>query len=132
ELGSMSDPWHHPRAAVNAAMGALRRRVGRLTGRGAFTGASLARDVLGWFDGHSLALASGPPADRVRGVLALLEAGIIELIGPEMVVEADESTGRFRAASPPAGRVATAAVLLETRRSKGRGPATGDPQQRGR
>ncbi|ASK64695.1 hypothetical protein CFK39_01270 [Brachybacterium avium] len=127
ELGSLSDPWRHPRAAVNGAMGALRRRVGRLTGRGAFTGASLARDVLGWFDGDSLALASGPPADRVRLVLALIEAGIIELIGPEMVIEADESAGAFRAASPLTGRVVTSAVLLETRMSKGKIPRTGDP-----
>lgn len=127
ELGSLSDPWHHPRAAVNGAMGVLRRRVGRLTGRGAFTGKSLARDVLGWFDGDSLALASGPPADRVRLVLALIEAGIIELIGPEMVVEADEHAGLFRAASPLTGRVVTSAVLLETRMSKGKIPRTSDP-----
>ena len=127
ELGSMSDPWHHPRAAVNGAMGALRRHVGRLTGAGAFAGDSLVRDVLGWFDGHSLALASGPPADRVRLVLALLEAGVIELIGPEMVVEADETAGLFRAASPLTGRVATSSVLLETRMSKGKIPQTSDP-----
>ncbi|HEX7351909.1 FAD/NAD(P)-binding protein [Brachybacterium sp.] len=127
ELGSLADPWRHPRAAVNGAMGALRRPVGRLTGLGAFTGESLARDVLGWFDGDSLALASGPPADRVRLVLALIEAGIIELIGPEMVVEADPSSGLFRAASPVTGRVVTAAVLLETRMSKGKIPQTSDP-----
>lgn len=127
ELGSMSDPWHHPRAAVNGAMGALRRHVGRLTGGGAFTGESLARDVLGWFDGNSLALASGPPAERVRFVLALIEAGIVELIGPEMLVEADETAGLFRAASPITGRVVTSSVLLETRMSKGKIPQTSDP-----
>src|SRR5699024_12740616 len=99
-LRSLSDTWHPPRAAVNGAMAALRRRVGRLTGMGAFTGPSLARDVLGWFDGDSLALASGPPAERVRLVLALLEAGVISLLGPEMVIETEESAGRFRAASP--------------------------------
>ena len=127
ELGSLSDPWHHPRAAVNGAMGALRRRVGRLTGLGVFTGRSLARDVLGWFDGDSLALASGPPADRVRLFLALLEAGVVSLLGPEMVIEADASAGRFRAASPITGGVVTASVLLETRMSKGRIPQTDDP-----
>ncbi|GAA4526626.1 FAD/NAD(P)-binding protein [Brachybacterium paraconglomeratum] len=127
ELGSMSDPWRHPRAAVNGAMGALRRRIGRLTRLGAFTGESLARDVLGWFDGDSLALASGPPAERVRLVLALIEAGVVELIGPEMVVEADETSGLFRAASPVTGRVVTSAVLLETRMSKGKIPQTSDP-----
>jgi hypothetical protein len=127
ELGSMSDPWHHPRAAVNGAMGALRRRVGRLTARGAFTGESLARDVLGWFDGHSLALASGPPADRVRLVLALLEAGVITLLGPGTAVEADERAGLFRASSPISGAVVTSRVLLETRMSKGKVPDTDDP-----
>lgn len=127
ELGSLSDPWHHPRAAVNGAMAALRRHVGRLTGQGAFHGASLARDVLGWFDGDSLALASGPPAQRVRIVLALIEAGIIELIGPQMSIERDEEEGLFRAVSSLTGRVATSRVLLETRMSKGRIPQTSDP-----
>ena len=127
ELGSMSDPWRHPRAAVNGAMGALRRSIGRLTRHGVFTGESLARDVLGWFDGDSLALASGPPAERVRLVLALIEAGVVELIGPELVTEADETAGLFRAASPITGRVVTSSVLLETRMSKGRIPQTSDP-----
>lgn len=127
ELGSMSDPARHPRAAVNGAMGALRRQIGRLTRKGAFSGVSLARDVLGWFDGDSLALASGPPADRVRLVLSLIEAGVIELLGPGMVLEADEHEGRFRAASPLTGKVATARVLLETRMSKGKIPDTDDP-----
>ncbi|MGP9536773.1 FAD/NAD(P)-binding protein [Brachybacterium sp. AOP43-C2-M15] len=127
ELGSMSDPRHHPRAAVNGAMGALRRHVGRLAGDGAFTGRSLVRDVLGWFDGDSLALASGPPADRVRLVLALIEAGVVSLIGPEMVVEADGAIAGFRAASPITGAVETSGVLLETRMSKGRIPRTSDP-----
>ena len=83
--------------------------------------------MLGWFDGDSLALAYGPPADRVRLLLALMEAGVVELIGPEMVVEVDETAGRFRAASPVTGRVVTSAVLLETRMSKGKIPRTSDP-----
>lgn len=127
ELGSMSDPWNHPRAAVNGAMGALRREVGRLTARGAFTGVSLARDVLGWFDGDSLALASGPPAERVRLVLALLEAGVVELLGPGTAVEADEDAGLFRASSAVTGREVSSEVLLETRMSKGKVPDTDDP-----
>ncbi|MGO1200229.1 MAG: FAD/NAD(P)-binding protein [Dermabacteraceae bacterium] len=127
ELGSLSDPAHHPRAAVNGAMGALRRHVGRLTGLGAFHGESLARDVLGWFDGDSLALASGPPADRVRLVLALIEAGVIELLGPELSIGVDETRGRFFGRSAITGRSASSRVLLETRMSKGRIPQTDDP-----
>ncbi|WP_114855391.1 FAD/NAD(P)-binding domain-containing protein [Brachybacterium sp. YJGR34] len=127
ELGSLSDPWRHPRAAVNGAMGALRRRVGKLSGGGAFHGASLAEDVLGWFDGDSLALASGPPAERTRLVLALVEAGVIELLGPETRIEADAAAGEFRASSAITGRTASSRVLLETRMSKGRIPETSDP-----
>ena len=44
-----------------------------------------------------------------------------------MVIEADESAGLFRAASPLTGRVVTSAVLLETRMSKGKVPRTSDP-----
>ena len=108
-------------------MGALRRQVGLLTARGAFTGVSLARDVLGWFDGDSLALASGPPAERVRLVLALLEAGVVELLGPGTAVEADEDAGLFRASSAVTGREVSSEVLLETRMSKGKVPDTDDP-----
>src|SRR5699024_22767 len=39
----------------------------------------------------------------------------------------EESAGRFRAASPITGSVATASVLLETRLSKGKIPQTSDP-----
>src|SRR5699024_1468595 len=48
--------------------------------------------------------------------------GVISLLGPEMVIETEESAGRFRAASPITGSVATASVLLETRMSKGKIP----------
>lgn len=127
ELGSLAEPGTHPRAAVNGAMAALRRDVGRLTALGAFRGDSLARDVLGWFDGDSLALASGPPADRVRLVLALVEAGIVMLLGPDTRIEVDEDAGLFRAASALTGRTASSRVLLETRMSKGKVPETSDP-----
>lgn len=127
ELGSMSNPGHHPRAAVNSAMGALRKKVAALTRSGALSGQSLARDVLGWFDGDALALASGPPAGRVREVLALIEAGIIDLLGPGLVIEADEKSGEFLASSPITGRIERSRVLLETRMSKGKIPETDDP-----
>ena len=127
ELGSLAEPQRHPRAAVNTAMGVLRRHVGRLTAAGAFHGRSLADDVFGWFDADSLALASGPPADRTRLVLALMEAGVIELIGPEAQFLAVEEAGLFRATSRITGRTATSTVLLETRMSKGKVPHTNDP-----
>ena len=127
ELGSMSEPASHPRAAVNAAMGALRGRVGKAGVAGAFTGASLVRDVHGWFDGDGLFLASGPPSHRVRQVLALVEAGVVDLLGPGFTVSLDTERKVFRAHSPVTGRTVSSRVLLETRMSKGKVPDTDDP-----
>ncbi len=127
ELGSMSEPATHPRAAVNATMGALRGRVNAAGVAGAFTGASLVRDVHGWFDGDGLFLASGPPAHRVREVLALVEAGVVDLLGPQTSVVLDDDLRLFRATSAVTGRTVTSRVLLETRMSKGKVPDTDDP-----
>lgn len=121
ELGSMSEPATHPRAAVNGAMGALRGRVNRAGVAGVFTEDSLVRDVHGWFDGDGLFLASGPPSHRVREVLALVEAGVVDLLGPDLTVTVDPEAGAFRAWSPVTGRSAGSRVLLETRMSKGQG-----------
>lgn len=127
ELGSMTEPAAHPRAAVNGAMGALRGRVGKAGASGAFSGASLVRDVYGWFDGDGLFLASGPPSHRVREVLALVEAGVVDLLGPGFTVAVDPDARAFRAWSPVTGRSAQGRVLLETRMSKGKVPDTDDP-----
>ena len=69
----------------------------------------------------------GPPADRALLVLALLEAGVIRLLGPGMTITADEDRGLLRASSPLTGEVVDARVLLETRMSKGRVTDTDDP-----
>ena len=60
-------------------------------------------------------------------MLALLEAGVVELLGPGTAVEADEDAGLFRASSAVTGREVSSEVLLETRMSKGKVPDTDDP-----
>ncbi|WP_332839757.1 FAD/NAD(P)-binding protein [Brevibacterium yomogidense] len=127
ELASMSEPARHPRAAVNRAMSLLRGSAQRLGAVGAVSGESLVRDLQGWFDADGLFLASGPPAVRVRKVLALIDAGIIDLLGPESVVRTDPDAGRFRAQSLITQRSVEASALVETRMSKGRVPHTDNP-----
>lgn len=127
ELGSMTHPSRHPRAAVNRAMGMLRGRVARLGVVGALSGDSAVHDLHGWFDGDALFMASGPPSSRTREVLALIEAGVIELIGPEATVGFDERERLFRLSSPISGRSALSPILVETRMSKGKVPNTSDP-----
>jgi hypothetical protein len=108
-------------------MSVLRGSAHRLGAVGAVSGESLVRDLQGWFDADGLFLASGPPAVRVRRVLALIDAGVIDLLGPETVVDTDPQAGAFRAQSLVTGRSVEAAVLVETRMSKGKVPSTDDP-----
>ncbi len=104
ELDSIADPCASPRQAVNLAMAALRGPAARLAAAGVVEGGSRVRDVQGWFDADGLFLASGPPATRTRQVLALVEAGVVRLIGPETAVEVDEVAGEFVARSPITGQ----------------------------
>lgn len=127
ELDSIADPCASPRQAVNLAMAALRGPAARLAAAGVVEGGSRVRDVQGWFDADGLFLASGPPATRTRQVLALVEAGVVRLIGPETAVEVDEIAGEFVARSTITGQVVRARALAETRMSKGSVPDTSDP-----
>ncbi|MFE6997584.1 FAD/NAD(P)-binding protein [Microbacterium sp. NPDC057659] len=127
ELDSLADPAGSPRQAVNLAMGALRGRASRLAVQGVLTARSQVRDIQGWFNADGLFLASGPPASRVREVLALIEAGIVRLVGPETWISVDEESGAFRARSAITGRDVSARSLIETRMSKGKVPNTSDP-----
>lgn len=127
ELGSMSEAATHPRAAVNRVMSVLRNAAQDLGAIGAVAGESLVRDLHGWFDADGLFLASGPPSERVRRVLALIESGVVDLLGPETIIELDDDKACFRATSAITGRVAESRVLLETRMSKGKVTATDDP-----
>lgn len=45
-------------------------------------------------------LSAGPPALRVRQTIALLEAGVLEIVGPDCEFACDEAAGRFRLTSP--------------------------------
>ncbi|MEV5599004.1 FAD/NAD(P)-binding protein [Streptomyces sp. NPDC052496] len=48
-------------------------------------------------------LSAGPPAVRLQQVLALMEAGVLELVGPDARFTGDEETGRFSVRSPRVG-----------------------------
>ncbi|MCK6209229.1 FAD/NAD(P)-binding protein [Georgenia sp. EYE_87] len=125
ELDSITRPLLSPRAAVNRAFAALRVQVGRLVSAGAIDAGSVATDIQGWFDALGLALASGPPPERTAQLLALVEAGVVELVGEQMTVTVED--GAFVARSAVRGRVHRARAFAETRMSKGHVDITGDP-----
>lgn len=127
ELDSLTNPVTSPKQRVNLAMGALRGRVSRLALTGVITAESVVRDVHGWFNADGLFLASGPPASRVREVLALIESGVVTLLGPETRVTIDDTDRVFRAESAVTDRRIDAHAFVETRMSKGKVPVTNDP-----
>jgi hypothetical protein len=72
-----------------------RIQVNRLVDLGAYTTESLSRDIDGHLRNAFASWASGPPAVRVRQLLALEEAGLVRFVGPGMRIGTDEQAGRF-------------------------------------
>ncbi|MDT0320415.1 FAD/NAD(P)-binding protein [Streptomyces millisiae] len=126
ELDAMHAPLTSPRNAVNRAMAALRGPVRRLVTRGALDGGSVARDVDGWFTPLGLALASGPPPHRTAQVLALIDAGVLELLGEDASVSHEDGAFVGRSAVRRDAPV-RARAFVETRMSKGIVTDTDDP-----
>jgi hypothetical protein len=65
-----------------------------------FNPVSHRRDFVGWYAARCAFLAAGPPADRLYQVLALMESGVLRIIGPSTVFAPDPESGRFRLTSP--------------------------------
>ncbi|MFE7506495.1 FAD/NAD(P)-binding protein [Promicromonospora sp. NPDC057488] len=124
EQESVSSPLTSPRARVNQAMETLRGEVARLTRAGVVDGASLEAFGEGVLIPLGLALASGPPPRRTAQLLALVRAGVVELLGEGTTVEVVD--GAFVARSRVHDAVRTRA-LIETRMSRGAVSPTDDP-----
>jgi hypothetical protein len=71
--------------------------------------------VHGWWHGFFSFVDSGPPPRRLREMLALHRAGLLNFLGPGLQITADESTGEFVAGSAQAGFSVRAGALIEAR-----------------
>src|SRR5690606_28198737 len=116
EHESITRPFASPRSQVNRAMAVLRGQVAGLVRAGAVHPASVTRDVRGWFDALGLALASGPPPERTAQLLALVRAGVVELLGEGLTVTVEG--GVFVARTQVVGREHRVRAFVETRMSK--------------
>jgi methylaspartate mutase epsilon subunit len=108
--------YHGP---LKAALDVLRdvRGVIRLAvDFGGLTAASHRDDFLGWFTPLSSFLAAGPPLSRLRQAMALVEAGIVTVVGPGAAFAEDRASGQFRVSSPQvAGSELRCATLVDAR-----------------
>ncbi|MBP2703224.1 FAD/NAD(P)-binding protein [Microbispora sp. RL4-1S] len=57
-------------------------------------------DFLSWFTPLASFLAAGPPLLRLRQTRALIESGVLVVVGPSVTFDADPASGRFTAVSP--------------------------------
>ncbi|MFD7023558.1 FAD/NAD(P)-binding protein [Promicromonospora sukumoe] len=124
EQESVASPRTSPRARVNQAMETLRGEVARLTRAGVVDGVSLEAFGEGVLIPLGLALASGPPPRRTAQLLALVRAGVVELLGEDTRIEVEDDA--FVATSRVRDAVRTRA-LIETRMHRGAVPPTDDP-----
>ncbi|MDP9890250.1 FAD/NAD(P)-binding protein [Pseudarthrobacter enclensis] len=71
--------------------------------------------IHGWWHGFFSFVDSGPPPRRLRQMLALHRAGLLQFLGPGLEVTLDEATGTFRATSRQSDVSVTATALVEAR-----------------
>ncbi len=92
----------------------LRNEVRLLIDHGGLTGASYASDVEAWYSPLNAFLSIGPPVRRVEEMIALIEAGVLEIVGPDLALSTD--AGAFVLASPGVpGSQRSVSVLVEAR-----------------
>ena len=112
ELGNVDSP-------LKAALDVLRdsrRLLCRLVDYSGLTPASHRDDFVGWYAQRAAFLAAGPPAIRLRQVLALVECGVLRIIGPRARFAGDADTGRFAVSSPAvAGARVPVDVVVDAR-----------------
>jgi FAD-NAD(P)-binding len=80
---------------------------------GRLTASSQVDDVDGWWFGFFSFFASGPPGHRLRELLALVRAGVVRMVGPDMWVR--PATGLFIAGSPAVPGTVAATTLVDAR-----------------
>ncbi|MFH9671878.1 FAD/NAD(P)-binding protein [Streptomyces sp. NPDC017405] len=110
----------------------LRNELRLVVDHGGLTGRSHRRDLDGWYTPLNAFLSIGPPAARIEEAIALIEAGVLSVLGPDARADADEARGAFAAESPavPGSRV-LASTLIEARLPEIDLRTTADPLLRG-
>ncbi|MFG2503199.1 FAD/NAD(P)-binding protein [Streptomyces sp. NPDC048441] len=110
QAGNVSGPL---KAALDV-MRDLRNEIRLAVDHGGLHGDSHRDDLDRWYTPLNAYLSIGPPARRIEELIALIEAGVLHIVGPGMRVTADENG--YTASSPlvPASHI-SAPVLIEAR-----------------
>ncbi|WP_051798970.1 FAD/NAD(P)-binding protein [Streptomyces sp. NRRL S-337] len=97
----------------------LRNELRQIVDHGGLAGASRRDHLDRWYTPLNAFLSIGPPRRRTAEMAALIEAGVLEVVGPRMAVRTGAADGQgpgFTAASPDVpGSEVTATALIEAR-----------------
>lgn len=97
----------------------LRNELRQIVDHGGLAGASRRDHLDRWYTPLNAFLSIGPPRRRIAEMAALIEAGVLEVVGPRMAVRPGAADGHgpgFTAYSPDVpGSEVTATALIEAR-----------------
>ncbi|MFF4605215.1 FAD/NAD(P)-binding protein [Streptomyces sp. NPDC001339] len=97
----------------------LRNELRQIVDHGGLAGASRRDHLDRWYTPLNAFLSIGPPRRRIAEMTALIEAGVLEVVGPRMTVRPGTADGRgpgFTAYSPDVpGSDVTATTLIDAR-----------------
>ena len=114
DLALRDSPDHPETLALFLALLHVYMEVGRVVPPERLNARSQ-QTVHGWWHGFFSFVDSGPPPHRLRQMLALHRAGLLQFLGPGLEVSADEATGTFRAGSPQSPVTVAATAFIEAR-----------------
>jgi uncharacterized NAD(P)/FAD-binding protein YdhS len=90
------------RGAVKAAIDVLRdlrNEIRLIVDHAGLSGDSYRDDLQGWYMPLNAYLSIGPPAQRIEELVALIDSGVVEILGPQLRVQLDPDNGCFVASS---------------------------------
>lgn len=94
----------------------LRNEIRLAVDHGGLAGRSHREDLDGWYTPLNAFLSIGPPPCRIEEMIALIEAGVLRILGPGMRVEPDAHAGAFVVESPEVpGSRTEVTTLVEAR-----------------
>ncbi|MGW1022188.1 FAD/NAD(P)-binding protein [Streptomyces sp. NPDC002577] len=103
-----------PRKAALDVLRDLRNELRQIVDHGGLSGASRRDHLDRWYTPLNAFLSIGPPRRRIEQMAALIEAGVLEVLGPRLEVRAVE--GAFAAHSPDVpGSAVRVTALVEAR-----------------
>ncbi|MCI3225150.1 FAD/NAD(P)-binding domain-containing protein [Streptomyces sp. NP-1717] len=94
----------------------LRNEIRLVVDHGGLTGRSHRDDLERWYTPLNAFLSIGPPAGRIEQMIALVEAGVLTVLGPGMRVGTDADQGVFTVEAPAVpGSLTRVTTLVEAR-----------------